>query len=139
MKATPKGTRRNSVSLVGDGGTGAQSSGGTVLVVDDDDQFRETVALWLAGSGWEVLEAANGAEALELLDDSVDVLVLDRRMPELPGSEVVDRVEGASFDGRIVVVSAYEPDSYLDEDDVAEYITKPIKREQFLAQLRQDR
>ncbi len=85
----------------------------------------------------EVLRAANGVEALELLDDSVDVLVLDRHIPELAGFEVVDELDRSSFDGRIVVVSADEQDAHLDEADVTEYITKPSKREQLLAQLRQ--
>lgn len=98
----------------------------TVLVADDDDAFRETLLLWLADSPWETRTASSGSEALSKLDDDVDAMVLDRRMPDLSGPEVIDRLDETDFDGPVVVLSAFEPDDHLDDDDAAAYLTKPI-------------
>ncbi|WP_435066638.1 response regulator [Haloplanus sp. C73] len=98
----------------------------TVLVADDDDAFRETLLLWLADSPWETRTASSGSEALSKLDDDVDAMILDRRMPDLSGPEVIDRLDDTDFDGPVVVLSAFEPDDHLDDDDAAAYLTKPI-------------
>ncbi|MDS0297932.1 response regulator [Halogeometricum sp. S1BR25-6] len=114
----------------------------TVLLVDDDEAFRETLVIWLAGEkGWSVREAADGEAALSELDASVDVLVLDRRMPNLSGPEVIDRLDETAFDGDVFVLSAYEADEHLNDDGdrIAAYITKPIRREEFLERLEASR
>lgn len=129
-------TRRPPLS---DGGTDeAIASSATVLLAEDDDAMRETMQRWLTNeTQWDVMEASDGTETLNRLDDTVDALVLDRRMPGHSGPEIVDRLDETDFDGTVVVVSAYRADSHLGEDDVANYLTKPIDRETFLAQLRQ--
>ncbi|SDZ76258.1 Response regulator receiver domain-containing protein [Haloplanus vescus] len=98
----------------------------TVLVADDDDAFRETLTLWLADSPWQTRTASSGSEALSKLDDSVDAMVLDRRMPDLSGPEVIDRLDDTPFEGPVVVLSAFEPDDHLDDSDAAAYLTKPV-------------
>jgi CheY-like chemotaxis protein len=108
----------------------------SVLLVDDDADFRKTMSIWLSDdSRWHVDEAANGEEALRKVDDDVDVLVLDREMPTLSGADVIDRLPETSFRGVVVVVSAYREDSALSTADVAAYLTKPITREEFVAEL----
>lgn len=108
----------------------------TALIADDSPAIREMLRLWLlAEEGWEVQEASNGEQALARLDDTVDVLVLDREMPECSGPEVVDRLDDTTFRGDVVVVSGCPPDSRLDADDVAGYVTKPLTREEFLGSL----
>ncbi|ELZ27082.1 response regulator receiver protein [Halogeometricum pallidum JCM 14848] len=110
----------------------------TVLLADDDEEFRETLVIWLASEeGWYVREAADGEDVLSKIDESVDVLVLDRRMPNLSGPEVIDRIDETEFDGDVFVLSAYEADEHLngDGDRITAYITKPIRREEFLERL----
>lgn len=110
----------------------------TVLIAEDDDAFRELVTEWSdVDDTWHVREALDGDEVLELVDEDVDVLVLDRRLPELSGAEVIDRLEDTPFDGAILVVSAYEADMQLGEADVAGYVTKPISRETYVQALKQ--
>ena len=59
---------------------------GGVLVVDDEEVMRAVVRELLEDDGCEVREAANGAEALAILDEEVpDVVVLDMRMPVMDG------------------------------------------------------
>lgn len=119
---------------VADGGTPSRQTDETVLVAEDNDTFREMVSIWL-DRRWTVREAATGTETLEKVDESVDVLVLDRRMPELDGPEVFDRLDETSFEGEVVVVSAFEPDDRLHEADVASYLTKPVDRDELLEHL----
>lgn len=108
-----------------------RSADRTTVLVADGDEFRETLTLWLSDDERrEVREAADGEAARAKLDGTVDVLVLDRRMPMLSGPEVVDRLDERDFDGSIVVLSAVEPDSHL--NDTATYLTKPIERETFV-------
>lgn len=65
-----------------------------VLVVDDDKDTREVLRMALEDEGYEVIEAANGSEALSFLwlCSSPLVVILDQRMPGLLGTEVLDRV-----------------------------------------------
>ncbi|MFB6235683.1 MAG: response regulator transcription factor [Halopenitus sp.] len=108
----------------------------TVLIAEDDEAFRETISRWSTiQDGWDVRTAPNGRAALEAADDAVDVLVIDRRMPGLSGSELVERLEDTSFDGDILVVSAYESDDDLNESDVDGYVTKPVSRQAYIAAL----
>lgn len=117
-----------------DGGRPNTESSPSVLIADDDTDLRETFTLWLDEKA-NVREAEDGMEALAKLDSEIDVVVLDRRMPELSGPEVVDRLDETDFDGPVIVLSAYGPDEHLPEDAVTQYLTKPIDRETFLAEL----
>jgi DNA-binding response OmpR family regulator len=71
----------------------------TVLVVDDDDDFRAALAETLEEEGCDVLDARTGEAALALLDDAAkgrarapDLLVLDLLMPRMSGIEVLQRL-----------------------------------------------
>lgn len=65
-----------------------------ILVVDDDQEIRETLRQALEDEGYEVYEAEDGAEALDILRESVlpFVVVLDLRMPRLTGDALLRRV-----------------------------------------------
>lgn len=67
---------------------------GLVLIVDDDDDFRQTVGLILSEHGWTVRDAADGAEALELLRGGLrpELILLDLFMPVMGGMEVCDEL-----------------------------------------------
>ncbi|MFD9698749.1 response regulator [Lentzea sp. NPDC059081] len=59
-----------------------------VLVVDDDPDIRELVLLSLLGTGWDVTDAASGAEALRVCErGGVDVVLLDVDMPGMDGRQ----------------------------------------------------
>jgi two-component system response regulator (stage 0 sporulation protein F) len=78
-----------------------------VLVVDDDDDLRTSIAMVLEDEGWEVREARHGAEALELLRKwHPSVMMLDWRMPVMDGGEVLERLDGHPRRPRIVLVTA---------------------------------
>jgi two-component system nitrogen regulation response regulator NtrX len=80
----------------------------SVLVVDDEDRIREAWRLLLEAAGWRVLEAAAGSPALELLRKRpVDVLLLDLRLPDVDGLEVLERVVREQPETVVVVVSGH--------------------------------
>lgn len=56
-----------------------------IMVVDDDKDIREVIQVLLSSEGYNVIEASNGKEALELVDDDTDLIILDVMMPEMNG------------------------------------------------------
>jgi PAS domain S-box-containing protein len=84
---------------------------GTVLIVDDEPGVREGAASLLAHQGFEVLQAADGHEALRIFRDRADavtVVLLDKTMPGLDGVEVFRELRALRPDVRVVMSSAYD-------------------------------
>jgi two-component system, chemotaxis family, chemotaxis protein CheY len=77
-----------------------------VLVVDDDPSWRQMLALELEELGYEPVLAADGAEALRLLEQHLDcsIILLDLRMPGLDGHEVMERLPPGG--PRVVILTA---------------------------------
>lgn len=84
--------------------------GKTVLIADDEEPVRRVASRLLARNGYDVREAANGTEALQILataDGSIDLLVSDIIMPEMGGLELARRV-AADFPGLpVLLISGY--------------------------------
>lgn len=78
-----------------------------VLVVDDEEDFREVLASLLERLGLQVTTASSGTEGLDIAaSTSFDTILLDQRMPGLSGLEVAARLRAAGIATPIVVVSA---------------------------------
>ncbi|MBV0922921.1 HalX domain-containing protein [Halomicroarcula limicola] len=107
----------------------SESDPPVVLIVEDEPDVAETYKLWLEGE-YEVRMAQNGDEGLELLDGSVDVVLLDRMMPGLSGDEVLSRIRERELDCRVAMVTAVEPDFDILEMGFDAYLSKPIRSEQ---------
>src|SRR5579871_884876 len=73
------------------GSAGKRAEPRRLLIVDDDDDFRGSLALFLADQGFTVAECASGRSALERFraGERADVILLDWRMPEMNGLEVL--------------------------------------------------
>jgi len=111
--------------------TTAKSEAATVLVVDDERDVAELYTTWLA-TAHDVRSAYDGPGALERIDDSVDVVFLDRQMPEMSGDEVLDAIEERGLDCRVVMVTAIDPDFDIIEMPFDDYLTKPVSRADLL-------
>jgi two-component system copper resistance phosphate regulon response regulator CusR len=110
-----------------------------VLVVDDSERVRRTLATGLRAHGMAVETAADGAEALTLLNGlPFDVVVLDLMMPRVDGVQVLQALKGRTEKPRILVLSARDQVQdrvealNLGADD---YLVKPFAYEELLARL----
>jgi CheY-like chemotaxis protein len=81
----------------------------SVLIIDDEDHVRQMMRLALETSGYEVGEAKDGAEGLDLYGDGSawNAVVLDQRMPGMDGLETLQRLRAAHPGARIIMATAY--------------------------------
>jgi DNA-binding response OmpR family regulator len=100
-----------------------------VLVVDDESQLADLFATWLS-SDWTAETAYGGSEALQKLDASVDVVLLDRRMPGRSGDEVLEHIRERGYDCRVVMVTAVDPDFDIVEMGFDDYLVKPVSKDE---------
>lgn len=109
-----------------------------ILIVDDETQIRRFLRTALALHDFEVVEAANGAEALELLAKTdIDLVVLDMQLGDQDGLDVLRRLREWSWLPVIVLtVRSREMDKVRAfECGADDYLTKPFSIAEFLARL----
>ncbi|MEM6997017.1 MAG: response regulator, partial [Myxococcota bacterium] len=86
-----------------------------ILVVDDEPAVRSVARTALVDEGYDVIEAADGRQALEKLaaaDVAVDVVLLDLTMPALSGTETLREIKQLFPDTQVILSSGYaEPDA----------------------------
>jgi two-component system response regulator CpxR len=127
-------TADSSTSPTDDGGgeTASQTGDdGTVLVVDDEEPFARTVALWL-DEYWTTMVATDGEEAVQRYGPNVDAVLLDRRMPRLSGDEALEEIRSQDGSARVAMMTALEPDLDIVDLDFDMYLEKPIDRQEVL-------
>jgi DNA-binding response OmpR family regulator len=96
-----------------------------VLVVDDEPDLADLYASWLPEE-YAVDTAYDGHEALGTLDASVDVVLLDRRMPEMSGDEVLEWIREHGLGCGVAMITAVDPDFDILELGFDAYLTKPV-------------
>jgi DNA-binding response OmpR family regulator len=102
-----------------------------VLIAEDEPSVAEGYELWL-GDRYEIRLAADGRETLDAVDDTVDVVLLDRMMPELSGKQVLSEIRERGVDCRVAMVTAVEPDFDVIEMGFDAYLTKPPDRQDLI-------
>ena len=110
-----------------------------ILVVDDEERMRRLVKDFLAKKGYEVMEASNGREALDLFykDNTIDLLILDVMMPVMDGWATLREIRETSKIPIIMLTAkAEEHDELLGfELGVDEYVTKPFSPKVLVARV----
>ena len=102
----------------------------TILVADDDENIRLLLETELTLQGYRVISANTGLETLEKIRDKTpDLLILDIRMPDMHGLEVLEALRKENRKLPTIICTAYE--KMLDDyavwaSGVAGYVTKPI-------------
>jgi two-component system KDP operon response regulator KdpE len=111
----------------------------TILVVDDEPQIRRVLRSTLSSNGYDVIEAKNGQEAIEIaLREHPDLILLDVNMPEMNGLEACNKMR-MSFSTPIIMVTVRnsEHDKVLALDSGADdYVVKPFAIGELLARIR---
>jgi two-component system, cell cycle sensor histidine kinase and response regulator CckA len=95
----------------------------TILLAEDEATLRRTVARFLEGQGYTVLQAANGQEALQLMEDhgpGIDLLLTDVIMPGMGGRALAEQAQARRPGLRILFMSGYISDASL-RDTVVKY------------------
>ena len=113
----------------------------TVLLVDDDDGVRTTMSRQLMRLGFRVISAADGFEALELVErslsprdreshPSIDLVLLDLTMPHMDGAETFEKLHAIAPDLPVVLCSGYSDDELrarFEGKAIAGYLCKPFE------------
>lgn len=115
----------------------------TVLVVEDDTDIRKLVIRHLIASGYTVMSATNGDEALALvqkLANPIDLLITDMVMPLMGGRELADRLAVMRPGIHILFMSGYTDNAIVHQDVLnreVKFIQKPFSMAEFMKKIRE--
>jgi two-component system cell cycle sensor histidine kinase/response regulator CckA len=116
---------------------------GTILLVEDEDGLRSLNARGLRSRGYTVIEAANGLEAIEMLEEeqgAVDLVVSDVVMPEMDGPTMLAQMREKNPNLKIIFVSGYAEDAFeksLPEGQQFNFLPKPFTLSQLVAAVKE--
>ncbi len=116
---------------------GGHSTAGRVLVVDDEPDVRRVVRMTLEKSGYDVVEADNGQQAIEEINKGenpllLDVIITDIRMPKINGVETIQYFKQQYPHVPIIVLTGFpdvEMASGFLKEGVVDYLVKPVEKE----------
>ncbi|MEZ5293320.1 MAG: sigma-54 dependent transcriptional regulator [Vicinamibacterales bacterium] len=107
----------------------------TILVVDDEQLIRWTLRERLASRGYDVVEASTGAEALAAFGDAVDLVLLDFRLPDTDGLQVLRQMKELQPTVPVILLTAFASIQTAVEaikQGAYDYATKPFEFDQLL-------
>jgi two-component system nitrogen regulation response regulator NtrX len=112
-----------------------------ILVVDDEDNIRNSLRMILEYEGFQFLEAADGSDAISVLDENVDVdvVLLDVKLPDGDGLDVLSEIKGRSFAPQVIMISGHGTIQTAVEATklgAFEFLEKPLSRERVLLSIR---
>ncbi len=112
----------------------------TVLVVDDEASIRDSLRMILEYEGYRVEEAASGSQALARANDRLpDAVILDVKMPEMDGLDVLDAFRERGYDAPVLMISGHADVSTAVDATrrgAFDFFEKPLERERVLVSLR---
>ncbi|MGY4468583.1 CheY-like chemotaxis protein [Bradyrhizobium sp. LB9.1b] len=116
---------------------------GTILLVEDEEGLRALNARGLRSRGYTVVEAENGVEAMELLDEQsggIDLVVSDVVMPEMDGPTLLKAMREKNPDIKFIFVSGYAEDAFeksLPQGQQFDFLPKPFTLSQLVAAVKE--
>jgi two-component system, cell cycle sensor histidine kinase and response regulator CckA len=116
--------------------------GGTVLLVDDEEDLRRAGRRILGRHGYQILTASDGEEALQIYQSragEIDLVLLDMVMPKLDGRAVFRRLRALDPDVKIMLLSGYTPDGGVEDllaEGLLQFIKKPFSADVLLSEVR---
>ncbi|MBC7575988.1 MAG: response regulator [Tardiphaga sp.] len=116
---------------------------GTILLVEDEEGLRSLNARGLRSRGYTVVEASNGLEAMEVLEEregAVDLVVSDVVMPEMDGPTLLKEMRARNPDLKIIFVSGYAEEAFeksLPENEQFAFLAKPFALSALIAKVKE--
>lgn len=107
-----------------------------VLVVDDEPEVADVYAEQLRDR-YVVETAYSGEDALSKLDSAIDIVLLDRRMPDLSGDEVLSAIREKRYETRVAMVTAVDPGFDIIEMPFDDYVIKPVSKAELFETIEQ--
>ncbi len=120
-------------------GRAGRHEGPSVLIVEDDDETRSALARALAGRGYRIDQAPDGATALRRWEaQRPDVVLLDLGLPDMDGLRVIDRIRHDASTPIVILSGRYEEREKVTalERGADDYVTKPFGIDELSARLR---
>ncbi len=114
----------------------------TILITDDEKSIRDSVGIILNYEKYNPLYAENGKKALELIENSehqIDLVILDVKMPEMDGIEVLQEIKKLNKDLPVIMISGHgtiETAVEATKLGAYDFITKPLDRDKLLITIR---
>lgn len=103
----------------------------TVLLVDDEAELADLYATLLEDE-YDVRTATSGTEALTKVDETVDVALLDRRMPQMSGDELLAKLRERSHTLQVAMLTAVDPDVDILDMPFDDYKVKPVSKNELI-------
>jgi len=108
----------------------------TILIVDDDDSIRTLLTDFLGGEGYRIVEGKTGGEVLPALErEQPDLLIMDVRMPEQTGMQVLQDIKDKAIEVPVLLMTAYGTSNIAIQaiqNGAYDYITKPFDLDEVL-------
>lgn len=110
-----------------------------ILIVDDDEAVRKTLAGVLSEAGWNVAQACDVSKALGILGKQfIDIIVTDIVMPEIGGMEFLKKIRSVNKHVPVVIYTGYPSTDHYEEalqSGVTDFIAKPCESVELLSKL----
>lgn len=102
-----------------------------ILVVDDEEELADLYWAWISEEH-TADKAYSGTEALDMLNDTYDIVFLDRRIPDISGQEILSTLRNRGLDCWVVMVTAVDPTEDILDMKFDAYLSKPVTQSDLL-------
>ena len=112
-----------------------------ILIVDDEKNIRDLLKFNLENEGYETIEAKDGEEALEKVQENIDLVILDLMLPEIDGLNVCKQIRNDEKTGDLPIIMLTAKSEDIDriiglELGADDYVTKPFNTRELIARIK---
>ncbi|PZP57025.1 MAG: hypothetical protein DI586_01660 [Micavibrio aeruginosavorus] len=111
------------------------SSGGKVLIVEDNDFVRMQIVRYLKDASFDTIEASDGSSALAEIDKGIDLAIVDVRMEPIDGFEFIKSLRGRNITTPVILVTGDQNPDLLSEAtkwSVSAVLMKPVQKDRLI-------
>lgn len=105
----------------------------SIIVVEDNNPIADMYQKWLTEEEYDAEATYTGEDAISLVDDDVDLVLLDRDLPNLNGDEVLEKLRRRHNDLMVTMLTATDAGAEIVDLECDDYIRKPIPQEKLLS------